>query len=211
MDKNLRNRTLALAAVFQSAAAADQVARTGSLNENALKPLIGSLLARDANNLEDVYGGLANLCPGLEILKDQLKTKHRRPPLEIIRYAISLVHLERRLAKRPEIVERLRTGIANAQRQSDYFGQLHDNVIGSLALLYRETISELGPRIIVRGEEALLSNEGIASLVRVLLLSGIRASVLWRQAGGTRLSLFISRKSIMHEAEHLLTRYAPVY
>ena len=204
MKKDLRNRTLALAAVFQCAAAAAQLARTGAFNENALKPLIGSLLVRDADSLVAVYGGMANLRPGLEILKAQLDTQNRGNALEIMRYAVSLLHLERRLAKRADMLKRLDTGIESAQRQTDYFGQMHENVINTLAMLYRETISELGPRIIVRGEERFLSNEGIASRIRVLLLAGIRAAVLWRQAGGSRLRLLFSRKPILREAARIL-------
>ncbi|AOU98108.1 lysogenization regulator HflD [Acidihalobacter yilgarnensis] len=204
MEKNLRNRTLALAAVFQCAADADRLARTGTLDEGALKPLIGSLLTRDSDSLEAVYGGIANLRPGLQILKAQLDPQERVRALEIMRYAVSLLHLERRLAKHPEMLERLGKGIDGAQRQAEYFEPGHENVIAGLAGLYRETISELGPRIIVRGEQSHLANEAVASRIRVLLLAGIRAAVLWRQAGGTRLRLLFARKPMLREAERLL-------
>lgn len=211
MDKNLRNRTLALAAVFQCAAAVEHVAKTGISNNTEFMPLIRSLLVREADSLDEVYGGITHLRAGLEVLKEQLDTKQRNRNLGIMRYAISLIHLERRLQNNPDMVELLKKGLDNAQRQADYFGHIHEHVIDSLALLYRETISQLGPRIIVQGNERFLANEGLASLIRVLLLSGVRAAVLWRQAGGKRLALFFSRKSILHEAEHLLAQYDPAY
>ncbi|OBS10746.1 high frequency lysogenization protein HflD [Acidihalobacter prosperus] len=204
MEKNLRNRTLALAAVFQCAADADRLARTGTLEADALKPMIHSLLTRDAESLEAVYEGIVHLRPGLQILKAQLDPQARMHALEVMRYAVALLHLERRLSKRPEMLERLSRGIDGALRQAEYFNSTHENVIASLAALYRETISELGPRIIVRGEQSHLSNENVASRIRVLLLAGIRAAVLWRQAGGTRLRLLFARKPLLREAERLL-------
>ncbi|AOV16952.1 lysogenization regulator HflD [Acidihalobacter aeolianus] len=204
MEHSLHNRTLALAAVFQCAADADQLARTGTLEPGALQPLLQSILVVDADSLEAVYGGTGNLRTGLQVLQRQLDSPERTKTIEVMRYAVSLLHLERRLAKRPEMLARLESGIENAQRQVEYFGVDHENVISSLASLYRETISELGPRIVVRGEQIHLANETVASRIRVLLLAGIRAAVLWRQAGGTRLRLLFTRKSILREVERLL-------
>lgn len=204
MEHSLHNRTLALAAVFQCAADADQLARTGTLEPGALQPLLQSILVLDADSLEAVYGGMGNLRTGLQVLQRQLDSPERAKTIEVMRYAVSLLHLERRLAKRPEMLARLENGIENAQRQVEYFGIDHENVISSLASLYRETISELGPRIVVRGEQIHLANENVASRIRVLLLAGIRAAVLWRQAGGTRLRLLFTRKSILREVERLL-------
>lgn len=204
MEKNLRNRTLALAAVFQCASAADELARTGKIPPSDFEPLITSVLVRDAISLEAVYGGIENLRKGLKCLKSQLDPQARTQMTEVMRYAVSLLHLERRLAKRRKILDLLDQGIEKAERQASYFELTHENVIAGLAALYRETIGELGPPIIVHGEQIYLSNETIARQIRVLLLAGIRAAVLWRQAGGTKFRLLFGRNAIFKEADRLL-------
>lgn len=208
MEKNLRNRTLALAAVFQCANAADQLARTGRLDDHELSILVDSLMARDAESIGAVYSGLHHLRSGLLVLKSQINSdgKDRNP--EVMRYAISLLYLERRLSKRPKMLDHLAKGIESTQRQIEYFGKTHENVISGLASLYLETISELGPRIIIQGDERYLSNDSVAGRIRVLLLAGIRAAVLWRQAGGSRMRLLFTRTAMLQETTRLLTRFA---
>ncbi|WP_455379780.1 high frequency lysogenization protein HflD [Acidihalobacter prosperus] len=204
MEKNVRNRTLALAAVFHCASAADELARTGKIEPADFEPFISSVLVRDAASLEAIYGGMENLRNGLKCLRLQLDPQTRTQATEVMRYAVSLLHLERRLAKRRQILDLLDQGIDKAERQASYFEITHENVVAGLAALYRETIGELGPPIIVHGEQIYLSNEAIASQIRVLLLAGIRAAVLWRQAGGTKFRLLFGRNVIIKEVDKLL-------
>ncbi|MDQ4147727.1 MAG: DUF489 family protein, partial [Pseudomonadota bacterium] len=80
----------------------------------------------------------------------------------------------------------------------------HINVISRLADTYQRSISELTPRIIVHGEESYLSNPDNASRIRALLLAGIRAAVLWRQAAGNRWRLLVGRNAMLRDIEALL-------
>jgi high frequency lysogenization protein len=73
-----------------------------------------------------------------------------------------------------------------------------------MADLYRQSISNISPRIIVKGKPLFLQNPDTQNRIRALLLAGIRSAVLWRQLGGTRLQLLFSRKSIVSDAEELL-------
>jgi high frequency lysogenization protein len=43
-----------------------------------------------------------------------------------------------------------------------------------------------------------------AAKIRALLLAGIRAALLWRQAGGDRWKLIFSRSAMQKEAQQLL-------
>ena len=45
------------------------------------------------------------------------------------------------------------------------------------------------------------------SKVRTLLFAGIRAAVLWRQKGGSRLKLLLSRKKYVEQAELVLQKF----
>ena len=64
-------------------------------------------------------------------------------------------------------------------------------------------ISDLKPRIMVAGEQNYLLNTDTAARVRTLLLAGIRAAVLWRQLGGSKWKLLLSRKRYVSVARNL--------
>ena len=96
-------------------------------------------------------------------------------------------------------------GIQAAASQLDHFELTHTNVISNLANIYRERISPLGPRIIVKGEESVLANPDNASRIRALLLAGIRSALLWRQAGGNRWRLIFERKAMLQEINAILS------
>lgn len=204
MERNLHNRTLALAALFQCIGEVDRLAQTGRSDPTVFATMVSSVLKLEAPSLEAVYGGIAPLRPGLELLRQQLGGASQPRNMEIMRYAVAVLYLERRLNANSEITQQLGRGIDAAQRQSEYFEPTHENVIAALAGLYRDTISHLGPRIIVRGDQQHLANESVASRVRVMLLAAIRAAVLWRQAGGGRLRLLLGRRALVNEAERLL-------
>jgi high frequency lysogenization protein len=206
LDRNDHNRTLALAALFQCASLVKDLAWRGSCDEYEFEILIGSLFAFDAETPEDVYRGAISLRPGLERVQSQLQNGGKPPDMEITRYAVGLIFLERKLQKRPDMLQKLGDGLQGAQRQVDYFTITHESVIARLAEIYKETISELGPRIVVQGEQNHLSNPEIAARVRALLLAGIRAAVLWRQAGGSRWKLLLGRKRLIRQADHILQR-----
>jgi high frequency lysogenization protein len=59
--------------------------------------------------------------------------------------------------------------------------------------------------VIVRGERSYLANLDNASRIRALLLAGIRAAVLWRQAGGNRWRLIVGRQALLRDVEALLS------
>ena len=73
-----------------------------------------------------------------------------------------------------------------------------------LAQIYLATVATLGPRIMVHGEPTLLARPENASRIRALLLAGVRAAVLWRQCGGSRLGLLLGRQRILRAARELL-------
>ena len=203
MTPSNRNRTVALAALLQCAELVRQIAWDGRPDPDAFETAINSILALDAADVDGVYGGLDKLKLGLETLQTQLVGERQRK-IELTRYAIGLLYLERRLAKRPNMVAAVRKGITTAQQQLEFFGTTHDNIIARLADTYQQTISQIGPRIIVHGEQSHLSNADNAARIRALLLAGIRAAVLWRQAGGTRWRLLFQRRKLLHEASSLL-------
>ena len=101
-------------------------------------------------------------------------------------------------------MEIIKNGIESASTQLNHFELTHINTISKLAEIYSEAISSLGPKIIVQGEQSVLSNPANASRIRALLLTGIRAVVLWRQAGGKRWRLLFERSAMLREIDVLL-------
>ncbi|MFM2320089.1 MAG: high frequency lysogenization protein HflD, partial [Pseudomonadota bacterium] len=79
MQANNRNRTLALAALFQSVEGVNQIATTGQVNAELLTQSVNSLLMEHPKELEDLYGGIAGLKTGLEVLLYQLSASRLTP------------------------------------------------------------------------------------------------------------------------------------
>lgn len=206
MERNLRNRTLALAAVFQSLALVKAVAWTGRCDDDAFQSSVGSLFHFDAPDIDTIYGGIAHLRTGLKTLGSMFGIENSPPDRELAEYAIRLMFLERRLDREPEVKKRLHEGLMAAERQYRHFGDIgHASVIARIAETYQETISPLGPRVMVSGEPVHLNNPEIAARIRALLLAGIRAAVLWRQAGGNRWRLLFQRQAMLTTCNDLLT------
>lgn len=200
----IENRTLALAGVFQVASLVKQLAKTGRVPENYFKASVESLFKIDANNVPEIYGGIPALHLGLKELKTLFTNNKDPKDTEIARYVLSLLHLERKLSKNPDMLKMIRAGIQRATDQSHHFSTLHDNVMANFASLYADTLSTFSFRIHVAGEAVYLNQTHNLNKVRTLLLAGIRAAVLWQQLGGRRWQLLIFRSSILQAANSLL-------
>ncbi|WP_018231653.1 high frequency lysogenization protein HflD [Thioalkalivibrio thiocyanodenitrificans] len=205
MESTQRNRVIALAALFQAVSLVKDLAWHGRCDADEFRTMVGSLFSFEATGIDGIYGNVHRLRRGMELVASQLQAGGRGGEMELTRYAVGLLFLERKLMKQPEMVNRLREGIQSAERQRDYFDDpTHPSVVSALAQTYQDTISELGPRILVQGEQAHLSNEDNAARIRTLLLAGIRAAVLWRQAGGSRWRLLFSRSGLLREARAIM-------
>lgn len=209
MSRSLSDRCLALAGVFQATALVQQVARQGQADPQTVETTIGTLFYLDAADTAEIYGGIAGVRTGLETLRTQLGNPRSPAGLEITRYAVTLLHLERRLRRRRDMLEALRAGIERISVQVGYFSRTHGTVIAALADLYRDTISTLTPRVVVHGEPTFLEDPNRARLIRALLLAGIRSAVLWRQSGGGRWNLLFGRSTLLTAAEQLLSEATP--
>ncbi|MDH4274610.1 MAG: high frequency lysogenization protein HflD [Gammaproteobacteria bacterium] len=204
MTQHTDERLLALAGIFQATRLVYQVATEGKAETGSFTATLNSALQIEAPNTEAVYGGVANLRLGLETLSDLFNPPHKERDLEIARYALSAMHLERKLLKDVKMLKHLSDGLAQAHQQSKHFPVPHENIVAALANVYSETVSQLQPRIIVAGREGHLMVTANANKVRALLLGAVRSAVLWRQKGGMRLHLIFGRGRIIKNAKALL-------
>ncbi len=195
---------MALGGLFQAVALVQQVAREGNPEPEPFASSIESVFRIDAENTDAVFGGSTRIERGLQILCRQLGRDKALQDAEIMRYAVSLLFLERQLVRNPRLLGKVRQGIDAAIQQSEHFAVTHENVLARLADTYASTVSQLQPRIMVQGKPEYLNTPTNANRIRALLLAGMRAAVLWRQLGGNRLKLLWTRRGIVERAEALL-------
>lgn len=205
MTHNKYDQTLALAGIYQAASLVKQIANTGKANAAQVETCLETLFHFDANTVEEVYGSVADIKYGVKILLQHLSDRSNRD-IEITKYVISLLMLEKKLSAQPAILDEISNRLNKIESQFEFFSLAHDNTFIKLAELYKDTISTLGPKIIVSGEQPFLSNETNASKVRALLLAGIRSAVLWRQCGGSRWQFLFGRQAYIDECEKIIFR-----
>lgn len=206
MEHSLENRVIGLAGAYQAAALVWTIAWGGRYEAAPLSASLGSLFQLEADSPEAVFGGLGGLRLGLEALIQAFTSPAEDRARETTRYVISLIHLERKLDRVAQNQAAIRSGIGEAQTLLPHYGPTHINVVHRLAEIYRTAVSSLGPRILVRGEPSILQDADQAARIRALLLAGLRAVILWRQARGRRWRLILERRPALEAARALLER-----
>lgn len=202
------DRVIALGGVFQSASLARDIARSGTCNAQAFNASCEALFDFEPSSVESVFGGRRGVAVGLRALIGQLEKPAQRD-LEIARYVIALIHLGDLLMRSDQSMQLLHDDLSALARRRSHFELTESVQHEQLAQIYQERISTLGSRIMVRGEPLHLQNPGNAARIRVALLAGIRATVLWRQAGGKKWQLLLRRRTIALTARDIVDRIAP--
>jgi high frequency lysogenization protein len=196
----LQEQLVALGGVFQAAVLVDRIAKTGQAAEAAVGCMLGSLLVLDPKDTLDVYGGDdLNLREGYRALASALERDPGTLQREPLRYALSMLGLERQLSKRDDMLEVIGKRLPQIKSQVEHFGIVHENVIAASGALYQDTLSTL-----VHGDMRNLQQPNNASKIRALLLAGIRSARLWRQVGGHRWQLVVSRRKLLKELYPLM-------
>ncbi|MCB1801616.1 MAG: high frequency lysogenization protein HflD [Gammaproteobacteria bacterium] len=199
------DRIISLAGVFQGARLARDIARNGVSDAQAFQVSRQTLFDFEPESVESIFGGITGVAHGLRTLYRQIEQPAQRD-LEIARYVISLIHLADRLLTNGEAMRGLHDALTALTRRIDHFELGDATVNEQLAAAYQDHISPLGPRILVRGEPLHLQNADNAGRIRVALLAGIRAAVLWRQAGGKKWHLLLRRRSIAAKSRDLIDK-----
>ena len=199
----MKQRTLALAGVFQATELVRQAANHGTWSGYAASTCLDSLFAVQSESVEDIYGNNSHMRLGIETLVAVLKGENQH--LDSLRYAVGLLQIERKFRKKGRMQDKVGASLVALAQQFDEL-ELHekqDLQAQEIASLYSETISSISPRIVVNGRPQYLNSERTVNWIRTLLFSGLRSAVLWHQLGGGRWSLMFGRKQILGEAESL--------
>ena len=139
MPYSITDRTIAIAGIYQAAYLVQQVANTGTFDEKSYETCIGSIFHIDVDKPEDIFEGAANIKTGLNTLISQLggDAKNNNAPneMQITKYVIGVMVLEKQLSKNQNMLNEISSGIEQAKVQSEHFTTTHENVIANLANL----------------------------------------------------------------------------
>ncbi|MCE9678323.1 high frequency lysogenization protein HflD [Shewanella sp. AS1] len=204
MNQAIIDRTMAFAGILQAIAQVQRVARHGQGDTDALAASLNSILVTNPDNTSDVYRDKAALNQGYQLIVNQLGDDKQKD-VEITRYLIGILALERKLSRSSSALGMLAERINQVHRQLHHFAITDDQVIANFAGIYSDIISELGPKIQISGNPEFLKQTLVQQKIRALLLAAMRSAVLWRQLGGKRRHLVFSRKSIVDVANNSLT------
>jgi len=200
----MKERTLALAGVFQATELVRQAAHHGTWSGYAASSCLYSLFQLEAESIAEIYGGAAKMRLGVETMLAVLQGDNRYA--DSLRYTVGLLQVEKKFRRSGKLQEAVGNqlqeisgeGLDLEQHEREDL-QAHD-----ISELYSNTVSKLSPRIVVNGKPQYLKNDRTVDWVRTLLMAGLRSATLWNQLGGGRFELMFGRKKIIQEAELLL-------
>lgn len=201
-----QNQVIALAALMQAAECVIDIAEKGRCDHFYSETLLNSLFVFDPHSTLDVYGNkLQQLELGLSTLAKLSKPTDSKRFNQLTRYTISLMSLEKQLGRQPDMLELMRSRLNHIDFNQRHFIEDGDYapIKSSLSGIYQDTISTLKFRVQVQGNMELLTQTHHADHIRALLLSGIRAAMLWRQLGGSRWQIIFKRRKLERQAAFL--------
>jgi high frequency lysogenization protein len=202
-----KEQCIALAALLQACYLVDRLSKTGQLESEEFFPLLNSLFEFNPENTRAVYGNLANVKTGLHILQELLEGKSKGTYNETLRYAIAVLHLEKKLYRNDDMMNMVRSRLEHASFRSTHFATNIDDMASSIAAVYQDTLSSFKFRIQISGQAQHLQNQLIADKIRALLFAGVRAAILWQQLGGNRWKLLLYRKRYNKLTGELLSEH----
>jgi high frequency lysogenization protein len=195
---------MALAGIFQATELVRQAANHGTWSGYAADTCLDSLLALEADTVDEIYGNTESIRLGAETLVSVLQGDRRY--MESLGYVVSIMQLENNFRKKTEMQTLIGQELQSITTIDDglEIHEIKDLQAQKIADLYTKTISTLSPRIVINGRPQHLQVDRTVSWIRTLLFAGLRSAVLWRQMGGGRFSLMFGRKKMLEQAQTLL-------
>jgi len=165
----MKERTMALAGIFQATELVRQAANHGTWSGYAADTCLDSLLAIEADTVEEIYGDAANLRLGAETLVSVLQGDRRH--MESMGYAVSIMQLENNFRKKSDmqaLIGRELQTITTIDEGLELH-EIRDLQAKKIADLYTRTISTLSPRIVINGRPQHLQVDRTVNWIRTLL------------------------------------------
>ena len=194
---DIKGETVALAALLQCCSQISRVAGTGYMDEHAAACVVRGLVVTNPRTVEDIYapGRLMNGFKQLVECFDRSSGAKTRETIAITQMALKIISLEIEIARNTTIFSRMGSEIDREaamifSKNPDYLEAgpeviLNPEYLSEFSSLYQSIISPNFSKLMIYGEEQHLRQTLNQDRIRALLLSGVRAVVLWRQLGGS--------------------------
>ena len=196
----IETQVLAISGVLRAARIVQDLARRGRTQSEHFRCALVSVGTVDESDAKKALGGIHSLVFGLDDLTQKQPDAFL---MERVRYATALLDLAKTLGKSPEASGQIGKVLAELPDHLD--GAEPDSLesIGALADVYTSNLSDLTPKILIKGEQRFLEDPSLVEKVRAILLAGVRAAYLFSQAGGRKWHLFVYRKKFAAVAAQL--------
>ena len=191
---------ISLCAIFQCSYLIDQASVSNFENISDIEMLIKSIYITKSLKTKDIYYDETKLIDGLTSLKKVLHGKNDASLLNIQKYVLSSIILQKKINKINNLKNLIRKKIDNYHNNSMISENLNYQIKYS-EQIYKEYISLIKPRVIISGTKEYLEKN--SSLIRALLLSSIRAAFLWNELSGSKWHLILKRKEILNKCDRL--------
>jgi len=206
VQNKLDASVLALAGIAQAVGLVSDFAKTGQYDQIAFDASLASIFATDPKDTLSVYKDWAGIEYGLKKLL-WLLTPPAKP--SDTRCMLSLMRLQKKIFRSETIINNLTKRISQAKKQVNYFTVDHPTIIANLADAYEKTLQSLRFSTAIRGNPRVLNVPANIEKIRVLLLAGLRSAVLWRQSGGSKLTLIFYRAKMREIIREMLNDMPP--
>ena len=187
---------IALAAIVKSALIVNKIATSEYKAEEESVILLKSIYKTDTFDSALIYEDKRNISDGLNILKDILMGKNDIFLMNIQKYALSMMLIQKNISKISDLQDLIRKKIDNYEEDS-MMATNSDDLIAYSAGIYKEYVAIIRPKVVISGKKECLERN--SSLIRALLLSGIRAAFLWSYHGGSKWQLMFRRSEILNK------------
>lgn len=198
IDKQLYS----LAALYQSCNAISRIAWEGQYDEKEFLPLIKSILDVDSDDPLTIYQQPISLKSGFEFLKKQVVDDIFTRSSETRRYISSIKDLVKRINTSNIIDEQFRKRIDRLNENEHEKNT--DDIVLEIGQLYKDTFSQLEPRIVISGDNQYLKQDLNAARIRTALMAAIRSVYLWKSCNGSDLKFFLFKKKYISRIREII-------
>lgn len=223
----------ALSAALTALIQVQQLASQGRCDGELKQLLYASLLQTDATHPDEIYPDNSVFNAGAFQLTALVEQGFDLPRRQLLGYLVAANKLAKELMANAPLQAKLKSEItilkhsdyangddndcdseksldgaaATAEQATELIGENPLALDQKVARIYENTLSTLPYRIHINGTQRHLERESIRTQVRALLLTAIRALVLWRQLGGNALQLLLKRNAYAQICKQAVTAY----
>ena len=182
---NLDEQIISLAGLYQACLFVSNIAWKGEYNEKMFAPLVNSISSMDTDDVAKIFINIEHLKIGLNYLKKETMEDIFTRSSETRRYIASLDILSKKIKANPTVMNNMQTLLTKLN--NNFTTLTLDEKAEKISIIYQDTVSKFEPRIVVNGKNIHLTDTLNSARIRTALFSGLRATFLWNQFGGSKL------------------------